>query len=142
MARRKATVRTRPTRASVSGHIAAVGDEAQRKDCKALIAMMRKVTGHTPRMWGPSIVGFGSYHYRYDSGREGDMCVTGFAVRKNELVVYLIAEGSDQEALLARLGKHRMTKSCLYLRRLSDVDVDVLGRLVANSIAEVRRRYG
>jgi len=93
-------------------------------------------------MWGPSIVGFGSYHYQYESGREGDACATGFAARKNEMAIYLVAAGADQHALLDQLGRHRMGKSCLYVRRLSDVDIRVLEKLVKGSLVELRRRYG
>lgn len=134
--------KTTATDARVKAHIAVIADETRRKECEALIALMGGITGESPRLWGPSIVGFGMYHYRYESGREGDWCVTGFAARKNDLVVYLIAEGPQQAALLARLGKYRMGKSCLYLKRLADVDMAVLGQLVEDSVAEVRRRYG
>ena len=92
-------------------------------------------------MWGPTIVGFGSYHYKYESGREGEACLTGFAARGKELVVYLVASGPEQEALLARLGKHRMGKACLYIRRLADIDTAILEQLVRDSVAELKRRY-
>jgi hypothetical protein len=134
--------KTRATDASVAGHIAAIAGDEQRRDCETLARLLRKVTKQEPKMWGPSIVGFGSYHYRYESGREGDMCLTGFAARGNELVVYLLAGDPDQQALLKKLGRHRMGKSCLYIRRLSDIDTAVLEQLVAGSVAEVRRRYG
>lgn len=134
--------RTTATDAGVEAHLAAIADEARRKECEALIALLGGITGEAPKLWGPSIVGFGTYHYRYESGREGDWCATGFAARKNDLAVYLIAEGPQRAALLARLGKHRMGKSCLYLKRLADVDMDVLRTLVEDSVAEVRRRYG
>jgi hypothetical protein len=93
-------------------------------------------------MWGPSIVGYGSYRYTYESGRTGEMCLTGFAIRGRELVVYLVAEGEEQRALLSRLGKHRMGKSCLYFKRLADLDKSVLERLIANAIVDAKRRYG
>jgi len=93
-------------------------------------------------MWGSSIVGFDSYHYRYDSGREGDWCVTGFSSRKGDISVYLVAAGPKQESLLAKLGRYRIGKSCLYLRSLADVDVKVLRELVEDSVAEVKRRHG
>ena len=134
--------KTKPTEASVDTHIAAIADEGQRKDCEALLRLLRKLTKLEPKMWGPSIIGFGSYHYRYESGREGDMCLTGFAARKKELVVYLVAEGPDQSSLLSQLGKHKMGKSCLYFRRLSDLDANVLEKLIRGSLAEVKRRYG
>jgi hypothetical protein len=92
-------------------------------------------------MWGPSIVGYGSYTYTYESGRSGDACLVGFAVRGKDLVVYLLADGPAQGRLLAKLGKYKMGKACLYFKRLADLDVDVLETLIAGSVAEIRRRY-
>jgi len=92
-------------------------------------------------MWGPSIVGYGSYRYTYESGRTGEAPLAGFAIRGRELVVYLLAEGDKQKVLLARLGKHKMTKSCLYFKQLADLDKSVLEQLVARSVAEAKRRY-
>jgi hypothetical protein len=92
-------------------------------------------------MWGPSIVGYGSYTYRYESGHSGEACLTGFAVRGRELVVYIVAENPAQVELLAKLGKHKMGKACLYFKRLTDIDVKVLEALIAGSVAEVKRRY-
>jgi len=133
--------KTKPTEGSVKAHLTAIASEEQRRDCLALAKFMTKITKAEPKMWGPSIIGFGSYHYRYDSGREGDSCLTGFAVRKNGISVYLVADSKDQEALLARLGKHKMGKACLYIRRLSEVDQSVLEQLVAASVVEIKRRY-
>jgi hypothetical protein len=93
-------------------------------------------------MWGPSIVGYGSYRYTYESGTTGEMCLAGFAIRGRELVVYLLAEGREQQALLSRLGKHKMGKSCLYFKRLDDLDKTVLEQLITNSVVDVKRRYG
>jgi hypothetical protein len=134
--------KTRPTEASVEDYIAAIDDETRRSDCEVLIKLMSGITKQPPRMWGSSIVGFGSYHYRYESGREGDMCQTGFSSRKGDVSVYLVASGANQDELLAKLGKHRMGKSCLYIKRLDLVDAGVLRQLVADSVAEVKRRYG
>ena len=134
--------KTAPTSVSVDEHIAAIPDEDRRRDCQTLVRLLGKITKEKPRMWGPTIVGFGSYHYRYESGREGDSCLTGFAARGRELVVYLVAGGPDQEALLSKLGRHRMGKACLYIRRLSEVDMVVLEQLVSGSVAEVKRRHG
>jgi hypothetical protein len=134
--------KTRATEASVEDYLAAIPDPGRRADCRWLAELMSRVTGCAPKMWGPSIVGFDQYHYRYASGREGDMCVTGFSSRKGGLAVYLVVSGPEQEALLGRLGRHQMGKSCLTLRRLSDVDREVLEQLVADSVAEVRRRHG
>ncbi len=105
------------------------------------MALLEKVTKEPPRMWGPSIVGYGSYRYTYESGRAGESCLTGFAVRGKELVVYLVAESPQQHALLPKLGMHRMGKACLYFKRLADLDIDVLQALVAGSVAETKRRY-
>ncbi|MBP6597621.1 MAG: DUF1801 domain-containing protein [Arenimonas sp.] len=133
--------KTQPTAASVDATLAARATAAQLADCRALIALMARVTQASATMWGPSIVGFGSYRYRYESGRTGESCLTGFAVRGKDLVVYLVAEDADQQARLVRLGKHKMGKSCLYFKRLADLDLAVLEALVAASVAETRRRH-
>jgi hypothetical protein len=134
--------KTKPTDASVRDYIASRANEEQRADCKALMSIFKRITRQRPKMWGPSIVGYGSIRYTYESGRTGEMFLAGFAIRGRELVVYLVAEGREQKALLSKLGKHRMTKSCLYLKRLAEVDKAVLERLVANSVLDVTRRYG
>jgi hypothetical protein len=136
-----AETKTQPTRASVDAYLASKATPEQLADCQAIMAMCKRVTGQPPKMWGPSIVGYGSYTYRYDSGRTGDACLVGFAVRGKELVVYLLAEDPVQIGLLAKLGKHRMGKSCLYFKRLADLDVEVLEALIAGSVAELERRY-
>lgn len=133
--------KTKATEASVDEYIASRATEEQRADCAALMAMLKKVTKQKPKMWGPSIVGYGSYKYTYESGRTGESCLTGFAIRGRELVVYLVAEGAQQEALLSRLGKHKMGKACLYFKRLSDLDKSVLEQLVVGSVAELKRRW-
>lgn len=133
--------KTKATAASVSDHIERVASEEQKADCQALITLMRKVTRAEPTMWGPSIIGFGKYRYKYESGREGESCVAGFAVRGKDIVAYLMMEDAEQAALLAKLGKHKMGKACLYFRRLSDLDAAVLERLVVNSVAAVKQRY-
>ena len=134
--------KTKPTDASVEGYIASRASEQQRVDCKELMALLEKVTRQKPRMWGPSIVGYGSYKYTYDSGRTGEAPLAGFAIRGRELVVYLMAEGEKQRSLLSKVGKHKMGKTCLYFRRLADLDKSVLQNLIVGSISEVRRRYG
>lgn len=134
--------KTKPTGASVEGYIAAIDDESRRKECSALAKLMAKITKQKPKMWGASIVGFGTYRYKYESGREGESCLTGFSSRKGAISVYLIASFPGQDKLLFRLGKHKMGKACLYIRKISDVDVKVLEQLVVGSVAEVRRRYG
>src|SRR5687767_6340971 len=121
--------KTKPTRVSPAAFIAGVDDERRRKDCRELMALMRDITGKPAKMWGPSIVGFDQYHYKYDSGREGDMLLTGFSPRKQELVLYL-GPGLENASLMAKLGKHKAGKGCLYLKRLDDVDRAVLRTLV------------
>ena len=134
--------KTKATDASVAAFLDAVEGAQRRADCDVLMAMMGRVTGEPAVLWGPSIIGFGTYHYRYDSGREGDMPVAAFSPRKGEFSVYLTPDSPGQAELLSRLGKHRMGKSCLYIRKLADVDLDVLEQLIVDSIVEVRRRYG
>jgi len=129
-----ATNKTKPTKVSAAKFIAAIPDKTMRSDAKALVALMRSATGEQPTMWGPSIVGFGSYHYKYDSGREGDMPVVSFSPRKAATVVYLAGLRSSG-ALLAKLGKHSTGGGCLYIKKLADVDTAVLEKLVAKSIA-------
>ena len=134
--------KTRPTDASVEDYIASRANAQQRTDCRELMALFKRVTRHSPRMWGPSIVGYGSYRYTYESGRTGEAPLAGFAIRGRELVVYVLAEGEEQRSLLSRLGKHRMGKTCLYFRELADLDMSTLEKLVVGSIGEVKRRYG
>jgi uncharacterized protein DUF1801 len=126
--------------AAVEAFIAAIPDEARRRDAARLVALMRQVTGIQPAMWGTGMVGFGSYHYRYASGREGDTFLVGFAPRKNNLTLYIMDGFSGYETLLERLGKHSTGKSCLYIKRLDDVDTGVLEELVRASVASVRNR--
>ena len=136
-----AVLKTKPTEVSVEKHIAALANEEQRQDARRLVVLMRKVTRQEPRMWGPSIVGFGSYHYKYPSGHEGDSALAGFAARGRELVVYTAESFEGREGLLARLGEHRTGKVCVYIRRLADIDLKVLEKLVARSVADTKRRY-
>lgn len=134
-------LKTKPTEVSVESHIAAIANEEQRSDARTLVALMRRVTKQEPIMWGPSIVGFGSYHYKYASGHEGDSALAGFAVRGSELVVYTAPDFDGREVLLAKLGKHKTGKGCVYIRRLANVDLKVLETLVSRSVAETKRRY-
>lgn len=136
-----ADLKTKPTGVSVKAYLDAIEDETRRKDCKVIAALLKRVTGCAPKMWGPSIVGFGSYHYEYASGHSGDMCLAGFSSRGREIVVYLLATPEGAEKLFPALGKHRRGKSCLYFKRLADVDLSVLEQLVALSYAETRRRH-
>jgi len=137
-----AETKTRPTRASVDAYLASKASPQQLKDCKAVMAICKRVTRQPARMWGPSIVGFGSYTYRYESGHSGEAALVGFAVRGRDLVVYIAADTPTQVELLSRLGKHSMGKVCLYFRRLADLDLEVLEALIAGSVAEIKRRYG
>lgn len=134
--------KTTPTGASVDDYIASRASAQQQADCRKLMTLFRRVTRQPPKMWGPSIVGYGRYHYTYDSGRTGEAPVAGFAIRGREIVIYLLTEGDTQRVLLSRLGEHRIGKSCLYIKRLSDLDYSVLETLVTNSVADVKRRYG
>lgn len=134
--------KTKATQASVEDYLAERASPAQQQDCAQLIALMRRISGQAPTMWGPSMVGFGSYRYATGSGCTGDFFLTGFAVRQANLAVYLTAESADQAALLQRLGKHKMGKACLTIKRLADLDLAVLEQLITDSVTEVRRRHG
>jgi len=134
--------KTKPTDASVEDYIASRANEQQRSDGLELMALLKKVTQQPPKMWGPSIVGYGSYRYTYESGRTGEAPLAGFAIRGRELVMYLVAEGDKQKSLLSKLGKHKKGKVCLYFKQLADLDKSVLEQLVIGSVTEVRRRYG
>jgi Domain of unknown function (DU1801) len=133
--------KTQATDANVEDYLASRANERQLADCRALMALFKKITRQAPKMWGPSIVGYGSYRYTYESGRSGEMPLAAFAIRGRELVVYLDCE-ENHRALLPRLGKHRMTRSCLYFKQLADLDAAVLEQLVVDSIANVKRLYG
>ena len=135
-------LKTRQNDGDVDAYLDSVENPRRREDALRVLALMREITGEAPRMWGSSIVGFGSYHYTYASGREGDWPVVGFAPRKQNLVLYIMPGFARYEALLARLGKHRTGKSCLYVNKLDDIDPDVLEELVRESVAEMKRRYG
>ena len=134
--------KTKPTDASVDDYIASRASEQQRADCRQLMTLLEQVTQQPPKMWGPSIVGYGSYRYTYASGRTGEAPLAGFAIRGRDLVLYITAEGEAQSQLLSRLGKHRIGKSCLYFKRLADLDDSVLEQLVTNSVAAVEQRCG
>lgn len=136
-----AETKTKPTGASVDAYLASRASPEQLADCKAIMAMCKRITKQQPTMWGPSMVGYGSYTYRYESGHSGEAALTGFAVRGKDLVVYIYVDNPKQAALLAKLGRHRMGKVCLYFKRLADLDVKILEALIAGSVAEVRRRY-
>ena len=134
-------MKTTPTTASVDAFFDTLNDAAKQDDSRAVAAMMTEITGAPATMWGTSIVGFGNYHYRYASGREGDFFETGFAPRKRALTLYIMAGFAQYEALLGRLGKFTTGKSCLYVKRLADVDMGVLRELVAHSVQAIREKY-
>jgi hypothetical protein len=136
-----AEIKTRPTGAAVDEFLEAVPDPQRRADGKAVREMFERITGEPATMWGPSIIGFGSYHYKYDSGHEGEMCRLGYSPRKAELVLYVLTESEGQDALLARLGKHRTGKSCLYIKRLGDVDQGVLEEPTVHALAHMNEKY-
>ena len=131
--------KTKPTDASVQEFLGSGDNDRRREDGFALLEMMREVTGEEPRMWGPSIVGFGSYHYKYQSGREGDTIVAGFSPRKQNLTLYLTGGLDEYGELLGRLGKHKTGKGCLYINKLQDVDLNTLRELIRQSVEEARR---
>ena len=134
--------KTRPTGAGVDTFLEAVDNDRRREDARTVRAMMERITGWEPRMWGPSIVGFGEYHYRYDSGREGDFLITGFSPRKKALTIYVMPGFARYDALMARLGKYKTGRSCLYINKLDDVDLSVLEELIASSVQYMVGKYG
>lgn len=125
--------KTTPNNESVEQFLNTIPDEQKRQDCYTILELMNQVTGMEPRMWGSSIVGFGSYHYKYDSGREGDAILAGFSPRKQNLTIYNMG-GFESEDLLQKLGKHTTGKGCLYIKRLDDVDLPTLRRLIEESV--------
>ncbi len=136
-----AEIKTKPTQATAADHIAAVDNPVRRADALAICAMMERITGEAPQMWGPSIVGFGSYHYKYDSGHEGTMCRLGFSPRKAQLVLYILPGFKGEAERLARLGKHKIGKSCLYINKLADVDMGELEAMARDAWDWMNVRY-
>jgi hypothetical protein len=136
-----AEIKTQPTKVSVTDFINSIDDREKRSDARNVAAMMRRATGKRARMWGTSIVGFGTYHYKYASGREGDFFLTGFSPRKQALTVYIMAGFSRFDRLMKKLGKHKKGKSCLYVKRLADVDQGVLEQLINESVKFMRKNY-
>jgi hypothetical protein len=129
-----AKIKTQKTNASVTAFLKSVADDDRRKDCQTLVRIMKAAVGTPPKMWGTSIVGFGHYHYKYASGRENDWFLAGFSPRKQDLTLYIMAGFDRYDALMAKLGKHKTGKSCLYIKRLADVDVAVLQELISASV--------
>lgn len=133
--------KTRETDADVDAFIDGIDDAGRRADARRVCALMAEITGEPPRLWGPSIVGFGRVHYVYESGREGDWFAVGFSPRKRNLTLYIMPGFAAYDDLMARLGKHKTGKACLYVNRLADVDEGVLRALIGDSVAAVRARY-
>ena len=136
-----AEMKTKATTASVSTFLKAVENPVRRADALAVKDLMSRITGWRPRMWGPSMIGFGQYHYKYDRGREGDLFVTGFSPRKASLVIYIMPGYRDYGPLMAKLGKLKPGKSCLYINKLADVDLKVLETLIRKSVAYMKKKY-
>lgn len=134
-----AELKTKPTKASVEKFLNQVADETRREDCFKVAKMMEEITGEKPKMWGPSIVGFGSYHYKYASGQEGDWPIAAFSPRKQDLTLYLLPGFQEHADLMQQLGKHRTGKSCLYIKRLSDVHVPTLKKLIRESVKRMKQ---
>ena len=136
-----AELKTKPTSTSVAAFLEGIADEARCADCMEITALMQKTTGCEPKMWGPAIIGFGTYHYRYESGREGDWFLTGFSPRKNDLTLYIMAGFDRYDSIMKRLGKYKTGKSCLYIKKLADIDRDALRELIEESVRHIRRTY-
>ena len=134
--------KTRPTKVRVGDFLDTVENPGRRADAKKVAAMMRRVTGKRATMWGPAIVGYGKYHYKYDSGREGDFMMVGFSPRKQNLAVYIMPGFDAFPELMKKLGKYKTGKSCLYINTLADVDEKVLEKLIAESFKVMKKRYG
>jgi nucleoid DNA-binding protein len=133
--------KTIETRESVAGFLATIKDEKRRKDCSAIIDLITEQTGLEPKMWGTSIVGFGSYHYKYESGREGDAPLTGLASRANAITLYLVSDFEGREELLSKFGKYKTDKGCVYIQRLEEIDTSILIKMVKKSIQYYQKKY-
>ncbi len=133
--------KTKPTTQKVSEFVAGIEDAGKRADCRELMKLMREITGNRAKMWGPGIVGFGQYRYKYASGREGDFFLTGFSPRKQALTVYIISGFREHPDLMRKLGKFKTGKSCLYMKSLHDIDRDVMKQLISASVAIMRKKY-
>jgi len=137
----KSNNKTTETNASVAAFLKKVKDDKKRNDCSAIIELVKKHTGFEPKMWGTAIVGFGSYHYIYESGREGDAPLFGLAARANAIALYLSGNFSTRETLLAKFGKHTTAKACVYIQKLEDIDTAILMKMVKDSMAHIRKIY-
>jgi hypothetical protein len=133
--------KTTETTNSVRGYLDNIPNEKRRKDCTEIVELIKNVTGLEPRMWGTGIIGFGTYHYKYDSGHEGDAPLAGLASRVNAIVLYLAASPEQREKFLQQLGKHKTGKGCIYIQKLEDIDTKVLGKIAINSVEYLQRIY-
>lgn len=133
--------KTVETENSVAGFLKTISNEKKRKDCLAIIELITKQTGLKPKMWGTSIVGFGSYHYKYESGREGDAPLTGFASRANSITLYLGTEFDKRDELLAEFGKYKASGGCIHIQKLEDINTGILAKMVKNSVAQKKKHY-
>ena len=136
-----ADLKTKPNRKSVEQFLLSVKDKKKRDDCFAALKLMKQITNTKPKMWGPSIVGFGTYHYQYESGREGDFFLTGFSPRKENLTLYIMAGFSRYDSLMKKIGRVKIGKSCLYIKSLDDVNMSVLKRLIEQSVKYIAKKY-
>jgi len=136
-----AELKTRVNKASVEKFLNKVTDVKKREDSFALLDLMKKITKEPPKMWGPSIVGFGQYHYKYESGREGDMCITGFSPRKQNLTIYIMPGFTKYQQLMDKLGKFKTSKSCLYIKKLEDVNLKILEKIISESFKYMVKKY-
>ena len=134
-------LKTQPHDGNVEAFLQSVEHDKRREDSFVVLEMMKEITGEEPRMWGPSIVGFGSYHYKYESGREGDFFLAGFSPRKQNLTLYIMSGFSHYEELLQKLGKHKTGKSCLYINKLEDVDLSALKEMIRESVKMMKKKY-
>jgi hypothetical protein len=136
-----AEAKTKLTAISVDSFLEKTDDNT-RKDCYTIMGIMGKVTGEKPKMWGPAIIGFGEHHYKYDSGREGDICLIGFSPRKADITLYILCGFDEQNDLLAKIGKHKASGGCLHVKKLTDVDLNVLEDLIAKAAAFKKKNIG
>jgi len=134
-----AGLKTKPNKKNVETFIGKIADPVKRQDSKVVLDIMKKVTGEQPLMWGSSIIGFGKYHYKYASGREGDWMLTGFSPRKQNLTIYIMPGFDRYKALLVKLGKYKTSVSCLYIRRLSEIDLSILEKLIKKSLNDMKK---
>lgn len=136
-----AEMKTKPNELDVNNFIEAVEDEQKRSDSQQLLEILKEITQEPPKMWGSTIIGFGSYHYKYDSGREGDYFITGFSPRKQNLTIYIMSGFEPHEELMSKLGKYKTGKSCLYVKKLEDINLDILKDLIRKSVDYMIKRY-